>query len=67
VVTAAGDLLYVQGLGEPKLPLLVLSDASFASTATANAYRFVTDDQGRATHLIVRGDAGAQQGVRKED
>ena len=65
VVRAAGDLLFVQGLNEPKLPLLAQSETHFMSTATPNGFEFVKDAQGKVTHLIVRGD-GEQKAVRKE-
>ena len=65
VVMTTGDLLYIQGLNEPKLPLLPESDTRFQSTATTNAFEFVKDAQGKVTHLIVRGDAGEQRAVRK--
>jgi hypothetical protein len=65
VVMTTGDLLYIQGLNEPKLPLLPESDTRFQSTATTNAFEFVKDAQGNVTHLIVRGDAGEQRAVRK--
>jgi hypothetical protein len=65
VVMTTGDLLYVQGLNEPKLPLLPESDTRFQSTATTNAFEFVKDAQGNVTHLIMRGDAGEQRAVRK--
>ena len=66
VVTAIGDLLFVQGLNEPKLPLLVQSETTFMSTATPTGFEFVKDAQGRVTHLIVRAD-GEQKAVRKAD
>ena len=65
VVTATGDLLFVQGLNEPKLPLLVQSETQFMSTATPTGFEFVKDAQGKVTHLIVRGAAGDQKAVRK--
>jgi hypothetical protein len=65
VVTATGDLLFVQGLNEPKLPLLVQSDTQFMSTATPTGFEFVKDAQGKVTHLLVRGDAGERKAVRK--
>jgi len=65
VVKAAGDLLFVQGLNEPKLPLLAQSETHFMSTATPNGFEFVKDAQGKVTHLIVRGD-GEQKAVRKD-
>ena len=65
VVTASGDLLYVRGLNEPKLPLLVQSETQFMSTATPNGFEFIKDAQGTVTHLIVRGADGDQKAVRK--
>jgi len=65
VVTATGDLLFMRGLNEPKLPLLAQSETEFMSTATANGFEFVKDAQGKVTHLVVRGDAGNQKAVRK--
>jgi hypothetical protein len=67
VVTVSGDLVFVQGLNEPKLPLLVQSETQFMSTATPTGFEFVKDAQGKVTHLIVRGDAGDQKAVRKGD
>jgi hypothetical protein len=67
VVTAIGDLLFVKGLNEPKLPLLVQSDTKFMSTATTNGFEFVKDAQGRVTHMTVHGAAGDQKAVRKGD
>jgi hypothetical protein len=55
VITAVGDLLYVRGLNEPKLPLIPQSDAKFMSTATPAGFEFVRNGQGRVTHVIVRG------------
>jgi hypothetical protein len=65
VITVTGDLLFVQGLNEPKLPLLVQSETQFMSTATPTGFEFVKDAQGRVTHLIVRGAAGEQKAVRR--
>ena len=65
IVTVTGDLLFVQGLNEPKLPLLVHSPTQFMSTATTNGFEFVKDAQGRVSHLIVRGAGGDQRAVRK--
>jgi hypothetical protein len=65
VVTATGDLLFVQGLNEPKLPLLVQSETHFMSTATPTGFEFVKDAQGKVTHLVVRGDGGERKAVRK--
>jgi hypothetical protein len=63
-IVAAGDLLFVQGLNEPKLPLLAQSDTQFMSTATPSGFEFVRDAQGRVTSLIVRGADGDQKAVR---
>jgi hypothetical protein len=65
VVTATDDLLFVQGLNEPRLPLLVQSETQFMSTATPTGFEFVKDAQGKVTHVVVRGDAGAERAVRK--
>jgi hypothetical protein len=67
VVTAKDDLLFVQGLNEPRLPLFVQSETRFMSTATTSGFEFVKDAQGKVTHLVVRGDAGDQKAVRKGD
>ena len=65
VVTVTEDLLFVQGLNEPKLPLLVQSETQFMSTATPTGFEFVKDARGAVTHLIVRGAAGDLEAVRK--
>jgi len=65
VVTATGDMLFVQGLGEPKLPLLVQSETRFMSTANPTGFEFLKDADGKVSHLLVRGAAGDQQAVRK--
>ena len=66
VVTVTGDLLFVQGLNEPKLPLLVQSETTFMSTATPSGFEFVKDAQGKVTHLVLRGGAaGDEKAVRK--
>jgi hypothetical protein len=64
VVTVTGDLLFVRGLNEPKLPLLVQSETAFMSTATPTGYEFVKDAQGNVMYLMVRG-AADQKAVRK--
>jgi hypothetical protein len=65
VVIVTGDMLFVQGLNEPKLPLLVQSETQFMSTANPTGYEFVKDAQGKVTHLMVRGAAGDRKAVRK--
>ena len=52
VVTLAGDLLYVQGVNQPRLPLVPQSETIFMSTATPDGFQFVKDAQGTVTHLI---------------
>ena len=64
-VTVAGDLVFVQGLNEPRLPLLVQSETHFMSTATPNGFEFVKDAQGRVTHIMMRGAAGEQKAIKK--
>jgi hypothetical protein len=64
VVTVTGDLLFVQGLNEPKLPLLVESETKFQSTATPTAFEFIKDGRGSVTSLIIHGDVD-QRAVRK--
>ena len=65
VVTATGDMLFVRGLNEPKLPLLEQSQTQFMSTANPTGFEFVSDAQGRVTHVMVRGAAGDQKATRK--
>jgi hypothetical protein len=65
VVSVTGDMLFVRGLNEPKLPLLAQSETQFMSTATPTGFEFVRDAEGKVTHLIVRGEAGERKAVRK--
>jgi hypothetical protein len=65
VVTVTGDMLFVQGLNEPKLPLLEQSETQFMSTANPTGFEFVKDAQGKVAYLMVRGAAGDQKAVRK--
>jgi hypothetical protein len=65
-ITATSNLLWVQGLNEPRLPLVAQSDTRFMSTATPTGFEFVSDAQGRVTHVLVRGAAGDQRAVRKD-
>ena len=65
VVTVTGDLLFVLGLDEPRLPLIAQSATHFMSTATPTGFEFVSDARGTVTHLIVRGSGGDQKAVRK--
>ena len=64
VVTATDDLLFVQGLNEPRLPLYVQSETQFMSTATPTGFEFIKDSSGKVTELMIRGDA-TQRAVRK--
>ena len=64
-ITVTGDLLFVVGLNEPKLPLLVQSETHFMSTATPTGFEFVKDARGNVTQLIIRGNAGEQTAIRK--
>ena len=64
VVTVSGDMLFVRGLNEPKLPLLVQSETQFMSTANPTGFEFVKDAQGKVTHLMVRGADGDHKAVR---
>jgi hypothetical protein len=64
-ITATGDLLFVRGLNEPRVPLLAQSETHFMSTATPTGFEFVADAQGRVAHIVVRGNAGDQKAVRK--
>ena len=66
-ITVTGDLVFVQGLNEPRLPLLVQSETHFMSTATPNGFEFVKDAQGRVTHIVMRGAAGEEKAVRKSN
>jgi hypothetical protein len=65
VIRVTGDLLFVQGLNEPKLPLLMHSETHFMSTATPTGFEFVKDAAGSVTHLIVKGNDGNLKAVRK--
>jgi hypothetical protein len=64
-VTVSGDLVFVRGLNEPKLPLFAQSATKFMSTATPTGFEFVRNAQGQVTHLIVRGAEGERRAVRK--
>jgi hypothetical protein len=64
-LTAVGDLLFVQGLNEPKLPLVAQSETQFMSTATPTGFEFIKDARGALSYLIVRGNAGDVKATRK--
>ena len=63
--TVTADMLFVQGLNEPKLPLLAETETRFQSTATTSAFEFVKDAQGKVTQVIMHADAGDQRANRK--
>jgi hypothetical protein len=67
VITATGDLLFVQGLNEPRLPLVAQSETQFMSTATPTGFEFFKDAQGKVTYVMVRSAAGDQKAVRKNN
>jgi hypothetical protein len=64
-LTVTEDLLFVRGLNEPRVPLIVVSETQFMSTTTPTGFEFVRDPQGAVTHVIVRGAAGDQKATRK--
>jgi hypothetical protein len=64
-IAAIDDLLFVRGLNEPRVPLLVVSETQFMSTTTPTGFEFVRDPQGAVTHVIVRGASGDQKATRK--
>jgi hypothetical protein len=64
-VMAQDDLIIVRGLNEPKVPLLVQSETTFMSTATPTGFEFVSDAQGRVTHVLVKDGGDVRPAVRK--
>ena len=65
VVTLVGDLLFVQGVNQPRLPLVPQSETIFMSTATPDGFQFVKDAQGTVTHLIRLDGTDQQKAIRK--
>ena len=65
VVTLAGDLLFVQGVNQPRLPLVPQSETVFMSTATPDGFQFIKDAQGNVTHLIRLDGADQLKATRK--
>jgi hypothetical protein len=59
-VTVNEDLVFVRGLNEPKVPLLVQSETRFMSTTTPIGLEFFKDARGNVTHVVVRGGAAAE-------
>ena len=66
VVTLSGDLLFVQGVNQPRLPLMPQSETVFMSTATPDGFQFVKDAQGNVTHLIRLDGADQLKATRKK-
>ena len=65
-ITVTDDLVFVRGLNEPRVPLLVQSETKFMSTTTPIGLEFFKDARGSVTHVVVRGGAAAEQkAVRK--
>jgi hypothetical protein len=64
-VMAQDDLIIVRGLNEPKVPLLVQSETTFMSTATPTGFEFVSDAQGRVTHVLVKDGGEVRKAARK--
>jgi hypothetical protein len=62
---AQDDLIIVRGLNEPKVPLLVQSETTLMSTATPTGFEFVSDPQGRVTHVLIRDGGDVRKAVRK--
>jgi hypothetical protein len=61
-IAVTDDQVYLRGLNEPKVPLLVQSDTKFMSTTTPIGLEFFKDARGSVTHVILRGGAaGAEQ------
>ena len=65
VVTLSGDLLFLQGVNQPRLPLVPQSETVFMSTATPDGFQFVKDSQGNVTHLIRLDGADQTKATRK--
>jgi hypothetical protein len=63
-VALEGDLLFVEGFGQPKLPLVPQSETIFMSTATSDGFRFEKDAKGAVTYLV-RLDGTNQQRARR--
>jgi hypothetical protein len=64
-LVATGDLLFVRGLNEPKLPLVAQSPTRFMSTATPTGFEFFKDAKGAVSYVMVRGGEGDRKAVRK--
>jgi len=64
-VTLEGELLYVQGFNQPKLPLVPQSETVFMSTATSDGFEFAKDAQGAVTALIRLDGTARQPATRK--
>lgn len=64
-VTLDGDLLFVEGFNQPKLPLIATSETNFMSTATPDGFQFVTDAKGAVTQLVRLDGTSQQRAARK--
>jgi hypothetical protein len=64
-VSLEGDLLFVEGFNQPKLPLVPQSETIFMSTATPDGFQFVKDAQGAVTQLIRLDGTEQQKATRK--
>ena len=64
-VTLDGDLLFVEGFNQPRLPLVPLSETTFTSTATSDGFEFVKDAQGTVTQLVRLDGTFQQKATRK--
>jgi hypothetical protein len=65
VITLDGDLLFMQGFNQPRLPLVALSETVFTSTATPDGFEFVKDAGGAVTHVIRLDGTNRQRAARK--
>jgi hypothetical protein len=63
-VTLSGDQLMVEIGGQGKIPMIALSENTF-SPRHLGTYKFVKDDRGVVTHLIVNSTEGDLKAIRK--
>jgi hypothetical protein len=62
-ISLSGDQLSIGGFGAATMPLIATSEKEF--TAFGQIFRFVTDDHGQTTHLILQGVEGEIKAIRK--
>ena len=62
-ISLSGDQLSLGGFGAAKAPLIATSETEFSSLGTS--FRFVTDDRGLVTHLILQGVEGDFKAIRR--